>query len=75
MKKYRVFYHYNKQEKKMSVHFRGKCHIVNDVNCSVEVNTKWNKRQPYLVMQGFARDVMIVRVDLKDPNRTKAMIL
>lgn len=59
MRKYRFFYHYNKQNKKMSLHFKKTCYIVNDVRCIVPCETKWNKRQPNLVMQGFATDVII----------------
>lgn len=43
----------------MSVHYRGKCHIVKDVICRVPAESKWNKRQPYIVMQGYAEDVVI----------------
>jgi hypothetical protein len=41
----------------MSIHFRGSCCVVNNVICKVECETKWNKRQPRLVMQGFASNV------------------
>lgn len=60
MKKYRFFYHYYKQKKKMSIHFRNKCTIVDDIICTPECETKWKKIQPYLVMQGFATDVTII---------------
>lgn len=59
MKQYRFFYHYNKQHKKMSVHFRKKCLIVDDVVCNVTCESKWNKTQPNLVMRGYATDVVI----------------
>jgi hypothetical protein len=59
MKKYRFFYHYNKQAKKMSVHFKGVCHIVTNITCYAIANTKYNKRQPYLVMQGMSSSVVI----------------
>lgn len=59
MKKYRFFYHYNKQNKKMSVHFQKQCIIVSDIVCGVPCSTKWNKTQPQLVMQGFASKVEI----------------
>lgn len=58
-KKYRFFYHYYKAKKAMSVHFRGTCHVVNDVQCNVPCESKWNKRQPNLVMRGWAKDVII----------------
>jgi hypothetical protein len=59
MKTYRFFYHYNKQQKKMSVHFRKKCYIVKDIACFRDTFTKYNKTQPYLVMQGFCSKVVI----------------
>jgi hypothetical protein len=59
MKKYRFFYHYFRAKKAMSVHWRGKCYVVNHVVCNVPCETKWNKRQPYLVMQGFADKAVI----------------
>lgn len=59
MKKYRFFYHYYRQKKKMSVHFKGSCIVVNNIKCEVPCETKYNKRQPYLVMQGFASSVEI----------------
>lgn len=43
----------------MSVHFNGQCHRVDNVECKVPVETKWNKRQPMLVMRGFAKEVII----------------
>lgn len=57
---YRFFYHYYKQKKRMSVHFRGTCHVVDDVVCNVPCETKWNKTQPNLVMRGFATSVNII---------------
>jgi hypothetical protein len=60
MKSYRFFYHYYKQKGKMSVHFRGKCSVVKDVQCFTSCNTKWNKIQPNLVMQGYATAVHII---------------
>ena len=41
----------------MSVHFKGVCHVVDNIVCNVPCETKWNKRQPYLVMRGFASKV------------------
>lgn len=43
----------------MSVHFRGKCNVVDDIKCLVPCETKWKRTQPRLVMQGFAQDVRI----------------
>jgi hypothetical protein len=58
-KTYRFFYHYYKQKKKMSVHFRKQCIVVDDVICMVPCETKWSNTQPNLVMRGFATDVEI----------------
>ena len=43
----------------MSVHFEGKCYKVKEISCEVPVETKRNKRQPKLVIQGFANSVEI----------------
>lgn len=59
-KKYRFFFHYRKQTKGMTVHFRGKCIPCHDVVCRQSVETKRNKQQPYLVMQGFATSVELI---------------
>ena len=53
IKKYRFFYHYNKANNGMTVHFRGVCYPCKHVRCNVPSETKWNKTQPRLVMQGF----------------------
>lgn len=57
MRKHRFFYHFYKQKGKMSVHFRGACSTVDDVECKVPCETKWNKTQPMLVMRGWANNV------------------
>lgn len=60
MKPKRFFYHFRKCDRLMSVHFEGVCYPVSNVECRVPCETKWNKRQPYLVMRGWARSVRIV---------------
>lgn len=62
----RIFYfHYNKPASlkagkvKMSVHFMGKCHIVDAVRCLVPCETRIKKRQPRCVMAGMADSVLI----------------
>jgi hypothetical protein len=57
-RKYRFFYHYNKQQEKMTIHFKGKCEIVDNVICQTTCETKWNKSQPKVVMQGFTTNVV-----------------
>ncbi len=59
MKPRRFFYHFNKQNKAMTVHFLGKCMIAKNVICKVECETKWTARQPRLIMRGFAKNVTI----------------
>jgi hypothetical protein len=61
MKPRRFFYHYFRGKRAMSVHFMGTCYVVNHIQCDVPCETKWNKRQPYLVMRGYAHGV-----DIKD---------
>lgn len=58
-KTYRFFYHYNKANKKMTVHFRKNCTIVDDIICMVPCETHWQKIQPQLVMRGKAQEVSI----------------
>lgn len=57
--KYRFFYHFNKQKKRMTVHFKNQCMIVDNIICEPRCETKWNKRQPYLVMRGFCHNITI----------------
>ena len=59
IKKYRFFYHYRRSDKKMSVHFRKQCIPVNNIECQVTSETKRNKVQPYLVLQGYCSEVII----------------
>lgn len=58
--KYRFFYHYNKKENKLTVHYRKKCIIADNIMCTVPTESKWNKQQPYIVMQGWAKEVKII---------------
>jgi hypothetical protein len=58
-KKYRFFFHYRKQTSGMTVHFRGQCIPVHDVECRVKCETKRKKTQPHLVLQGYCSDVLV----------------
>lgn len=58
--KYRFYFHYNKQHKQMSVHYRGKCHIIKHVYCFAPCQTKYSTTQPYLRMQGYTEKMEIV---------------
>lgn len=64
MRRYRFFFHYNKKEGKMTTHFRKKCIITDDIICEPPCTTKWNKTQPYIVMQGYASDVKILNSNI-----------
>lgn len=43
----------------MSVHFRNKCTQCKNVVCFPKTESKWNKIQPQLVIQGFATSIEI----------------
>jgi hypothetical protein len=58
-KKYKFFFHYRKQTGGMTVHFKGKCIPVYDVECRVKCETKRNKNQPRLVISGYCSDVLV----------------
>lgn len=44
----------------MTIHFRKQCIIVDEVICNVKCESKRNKKQPKLVMQGFANKINIL---------------
>jgi hypothetical protein len=60
-KTYRFFYHYFKQKHCMSVHFKKQCIPCQNIVCYADTESKWNKTQPQLVIQGFAS-----RIEIKD---------
>lgn len=43
----------------MSIHFKNQCIPVENVNCLVPCETKRNKIQPYLVLQGYCTEIEI----------------
>lgn len=53
----RFFYHYNKQAKRMTVHWEGQCLPADDITVLVPTESKHNQRQPRVVMQGWANGV------------------
>lgn len=63
--KYSFFFHYNKPASKqqgipvISLHYRGACHLVNNLVCEVPTKGKINKRQPFFVMTGKAENIQI----------------
>ena len=60
------YYHYSKPASKkfkipkLSLHFNGACHLVNSIACKVPTFTKNNKRQPLIVVKGYANKIKIV---------------
>lgn len=64
MKSYIFNFHYNKPASraagapKLTVHWRGKCVLVDHIDCRVRIITKHRKTQPLCVMQGFADDIL-----------------
>jgi hypothetical protein len=56
---YRFFYHYYKQRKAMSVHYKGSCYVTASVECLVPCETHRKKTQPHLVMRGFASKITV----------------
>lgn len=62
-KKYRFFLHYNKPLTKIrgvhtwSVHFKKRCYFTENIECKVATESKTNKTQPYVVMQGMATEI------------------
>ena len=69
-KKYRFFFHYRKQTKRLTLHYRDECIGVDDIDCRVSCETKWNKNQPHLVMRGFSKSVTYY----EEGDRVKAVI-
>ncbi len=59
MRSFKFFFHFNKNKKMMSLHFKKQCYFVKDIICKVPTNTKWNSRQPLIVMEGTASKVII----------------
>ena len=61
--KYRFFFHYNKPASRkamrpiISLHWKGKCYTVSDLVVYTPVWSKFNKRQPHFVMQGYSNNI------------------
>lgn len=53
-RRYKFFFHYNKQKDAITIHYRGKCHSAIKLTCYTNCFSKFNKRQPRLVMWGYA---------------------
>ena len=63
MRSYRFWYHYNKPLSKrmgrptMTVHFKDRCIYADNIICHVPTETHQRKRQPHMVVRGFAKTV------------------
>ena len=55
----RFCYHWRKCDGRMTVHYRDRCLVVDNVTCKAVCHSKRNKRQPRLVMQGYTNRVTI----------------
>jgi hypothetical protein len=55
----RFFYHYNKHQNKMTIHWKKQCIIVKNIKCNVPCETHWSLKQPRIIIRGFANDVTI----------------
>jgi hypothetical protein len=66
----RVFwFHYNKPASrsygipKMTIHYKGTCHIVDHIQCNVNVATYHRKSQPHVVLKGYTSKFEIKTVN------------
>ena len=57
--RHRFFYHYRRSTGGMTVHYRERCFPCKNVVCEVPTETKYNKQQPRVVVQGFAREIEV----------------
>jgi hypothetical protein len=62
-KQYIFWFHYNKpksrlsQSPKMTIHYKGACHIVDHINCNVFIKTHHRNSQPHIVIKGKANSI------------------
>lgn len=65
MNKKAFWFHYNKPASRMlgktqiTVHYDGKCHIVDNVICNVPTKGRHRKTQPYWVMCGKTSEFIL----------------
>ncbi len=43
----------------MTVHFRKKCYPTKNVECKVQVETKYSQTQPRLVLRGYCKEIIV----------------
>mgnify|MGYP003502029416 CR=1 FL=1 len=64
-KRYTFWFHFNKPESRRrkkaiwTVHFRGVCNVVDNIQCAVNAHTRSRKSQPYGVITGLCYEVTI----------------
>lgn len=63
-RRYKFNIHYNKPESKRrgvtiwTVHYKGQCHLAENVICSIPIKTKSRSSQPRGVMEGSAAELI-----------------
>jgi hypothetical protein len=61
------WFHYNKPASRaagkpqVSIHYRGSCYVVDNIECDVPIWGHINKRQPYFVMKGKCSSMVIAK--------------
>lgn len=58
--KKRFFFHFRKSTGELTLHWNKQCIPIKDIECNVPVETKWNNKQPRVVLRGFASSVEII---------------
>ncbi len=64
-KPHTFYFHYNKPASlkagspRMTVYFKGICHVVNSIICDVPIRSRNRKQQPRCVMAGAANEVTV----------------
>ncbi len=59
------FYHYSKpasraaKSPKLSLHYRGACHIIDSISCYVPTYSRNRKIQPHVVITGKSDNIII----------------
>ena len=54
------YFHYCKEDNCMVVHYNGCTKHVKNIQCLVPTSTKWNDKHPTLVMEGEAKEVVVI---------------
>ncbi len=63
------WFHYNKPESArrgrnvLTIHHKGKCEFVTDINCHVELTVRHRKQQPRCVMAGKGNVTFVEKAD------------